>query len=290
MAKLKMIAAMLIFGTLGIIVSALNFPSSVVAMFRAVIGSAFLAIWMLIRKNRPNKAAMKTNLVKLLLAGTALGFNWIFLFESYRYTGVAVGTLCYYMAPVFVILLSPLVLKEKLTVTNILCSIISVIGAILISGIGTNAQVNLRGICFGLAAAMLYCFIVLTNKRINGISSFEITFIQLLVSAVVMVVYNLATQNLSAITFSADTVVLIMVIGILHTGVAYILYFSSVQKISAQATAIFSYIDPVTAILLSAAVLHEKMGCMQIIGTVCILGSALGNEILKKAKPASNQT
>lgn len=282
MAKAEMIAAMLIFGTIGVVVSAMGLPSPVIAMFRAVIGSIFLVTFMLIKKIRPNNEAIKRNLLKLLLSGFALGFNWIFLFESYRYTGVAVGTLCYYMAPVFVVLLSPLVLKERLTAKSLIFSAVSVAGAAMISGVGTSTGANVRGVFFGLAAAMLYCFIVLTNKKISGISSFEITFIQLLVSAVVMVVYNLITQDLSAIHFDVKTVALIALIGILHTGIAYLLYFSSVQKVPAQTTAIFSYVDPVTAILLSAFVLGEDLSIIQIIGTVLILGSALANEIFKK--------
>ncbi|MDD6276663.1 MAG: EamA family transporter [Clostridia bacterium] len=282
MAKLEMITAMLIFGTLGIVVSAMELPSAVVAMFRAVIGSIFLVLFMIIKKIRPDKSAIKSNLIKLLLGGTALGFNWIFLFESYRYTGVAVGTLCYYMAPIFVIMLSPLILKEKLTSANILCSAVSVIGAVLISGVGTDSGANLRGVLYGLSAAMIYCFIVLINKKISGISSFEITFIQLLISAIVMIIYNLATQNLSELKLKTNTLALIIVIGIIHTGLAYLLYFSSIQKISAQSTAIFSYIDPITAILLSAVVLNEKMSLIQIIGTFLILGSALSNEFFNK--------
>ena len=282
MAKLEMITAMLIFGTLGIVVSAMELPSAVVAMFRAVIGSIFLVLFMIIKKIRPDKSAIKSNLIKLLLGGTALGFNWIFLFESYRYTGVAVGTLCYYMAPIFVIMLSPLILKEKLTSANILCSAVSVIGAVLISGVGTDLGANLRGVLYGLSAAMIYCFIVLINKKISGISSFEITFIQLLISAIVMIIYNLATQNLSELKLKTNTLALIIVIGIIHTGLAYLLYFSSIQKISAQSTAIFSYIDPITAILLSAVVLNEKMSLIQIIGTFLILGSALSNEFFNK--------
>ena len=282
MNKLKMIASMLIFGTIGIFVQYVPLSSALIACVRAAIGTIFLAAVMLIGRKRPDMAAIRKNLRYLLPAGVALGFNWIMLFEAYRYTTVAVATLCYYMAPVFVIVLSPLVLKEKLTPGKIVCTIIAVAGAALISGVSAMAG-SLRGVMLGLSAAVLYCSIVLLNKFVRDISALETTFCQLAISAAVMLAYVLANGDLAALSGLALTprvVLMALIMGIVHTGVAYFLYFSSVGHMPMQTAAVLSYVDPVSAIILSALLLSQPMTLLQIFGAVLILGSALANEVL----------
>ncbi len=277
MEKLKMIVSMVIFGTIGIFVQYTPLSSTVIACVRSVIGALFMAAVILVTGKKPNIQAIKKNWILLLLSGGALGFNWICLFEAYRYTTVAVATLCYYMAPVFVIILSPIVLKERLTALKILCTAAAVAGIILISGGGGGSA---KGIALGLAAAMMYCAILLMNKKMEGIDALEKTLCQLSVSAVVMVVYTLITQDLSEIVPNTVTIVMALVLGIVHTGIAYILFFGSVGKLPAQTSAVLSYIDPVTAIVLSALFLKQPMSAVQIVGAVLILGSMFANELL----------
>ena len=277
MEKLKMIVSMVIFGTIGIFVQYTPLSSTVIACVRSVIGALFMAAVILVTGKKPNIQAIKKNWILLLLSGGALGFNWICLFEAYRYTTVAVATLCYYMAPVFVIILSPIVLKERLTALKILCTAAAVAGIILISGGGGGSA---KGIALGLAAAMMYCAILLMNKKMDGIDALEKTLCQLSVSAVVMVVYTLITQDLSEIVPNTVTIVMALVLGIVHTGIAYILFFGSVGKLPAQTSAVLSYIDPVTAIVLSALFLKQPMSAVQIGGAVLILGSMFANELL----------
>lgn len=285
--KILNIGAMLIFGTLGIFVFKLSLPSSVIAMLRAVIGTASIGIFMLITKQKLDLSIIKKNALFLLISGAALGFNWILLFEAYRYTTIAVATLCYYMAPVFVILLSPLVLKEKLTPTMAICSAVAILGAVLISGATLGGGQSAKGIIFGLSAAVLYCGIILTNKFIKNQSPTETTFLQLAISAVIMVIYVLFTEKVSVADFDTKTVILVLVVGIIHTGIAYVLYFGSVQRIPAQTAAVFSYIDPVSSIILSAVLLSQRMSLPQIAGTVLILGATLFNELYPTLKAKS---
>jgi len=273
---------MLIFGTIGIFVQYVPLSSALIACVRAVIGTIFLAAVMFIGRKRPDMAAICKNLRYLLPAGVALGFNWIMLFEAYRYTTVAVATLCYYMAPVFVIVLSPLVLKEKLTPGKIVCTLIAVAGAALISGVSAMSG-SLRGVMLGLSAAVLYCSIVLLNKFVRDLSALETTFCQLAISAVVMLAYVLANGDLAVLSGLALTprvVLMALILGIVHTGVAYFLYFSSVGHMPMQTAAVLSYVDPVSAIILSALLLSQPMTLLQIFGAVLILGSALANEVL----------
>lgn len=284
MEKLKMITAMLIVGTIGILVNYIPLPSSVIACSRAVIGTIFIMIVLLISKTKIQWKEVKKNAVFLILSGAALGFNWIFLFEAYKYTSVAVATLCYYMAPIFVILFSPLLLKEKITPIKLLSTIAAIIGIVLIADIIGGGSQDLRGIGFGLAAAVLYFAIIIINKLISGLTSLERAFSQLAVSAIVMTVYVLYSQDMSSIEPSYVTVILLFIVGIVHTGIVYILFFSAVSKLPAQTSAILSYIDPVTAIILSNLFLHQPLGILQVVGTILILGSTILNELLSQKK------
>lgn len=276
---------MVIVGTIGLFTTNVALPSSAIACARAVLGSLFILAVMLIIRRRPSLVAVKRNALILLLSGTALGFNWILLFEAYKYTTVAVATLCYYMAPIFVILASPFVLKERLTLQKLLCTAGAVIGAVLISGVFSEGGANLRGVLFGLCAAVLYASIVLLNKKLVGIDGLERTLCQLGISAVVMTVYTLSTESFAVSDFGLKTVLLLLVLGVIHTGIVYMLFFSAIGKLPAQTSSVLSYVDPVTAVLCSAIFLMQPMSWYQIIGTVLILGCSLAGELLPSKKP-----
>ena len=232
-----------------------------------------------LKKTPLHGQAIRKNALCLLLSGAALGFNWIFLFEAFRHTGIAVATLCYYMAPVFVILLSPLVLGERLTRRKIVCTLLAVLGAVCISGVFTGSRQDPRGIAFGLAAALLYCSLILLNKRLRGLDTLETTFCQLCTAALVMLPYVLLGGHLHGLAPAPSTLFLLLVVGIVHTGLVYILFFSAVGRLPAQTTAVLSYVDPVTAILLATLFLHQPFGLAEACGTVLILGATLANEL-----------
>lgn len=281
-AKLKLIAAMVIFGTIGLFVRHIPLPSSIIALCRGVTGTLFLMVLMLGRKARFDRKAIRKNLLWLLLSGGALGFNWILLFESYRYTSVAVSTLCYYLAPILVILASPLVLKEPLTLKKGLCVLAALAGMVCLSGVlqsGLPQGGELKGILFGLAAAVLYACIVLLNKQFEGISALEKTSLQLGISAVVMLCYCLLTVDASGLYLEAKTAVLLVLVGVVHTGFAYALYFGALGTIRGQTAAILSYIDPVVAVLASVLLLREPMLPSEALGAVLILGAAFLSEV-----------
>ena len=280
MASVKMALAMLIFGTIGIFVTGLSVPSALISMVRALGGSALLGLVLILRKKPLDREMLRKNALPLLLSGCALGFNWILLFEAYRYTTVAVATLCYYMAPVVVILLSPLVLGEKPGRGQLVCSAAAVCGAVLISGAAGGG--SFRGIALGLAAAALYAAIVLTNRFIRGLEPLVTTLAQLGISAVCMVGYNLVSGALRGFAPTGREIALLALLAVVHTGIAYLLYFGSLQGLPAQRAAIMIYIDPVVAVLLSALLLHQPMSLPQIVGTVLILGAALVSELLPK--------
>lgn len=278
-SKLSLMGAMVIFGTIGLVRRYIDLPSSFIALARAVIGTVFLLGVVALTKKKPDWAGIRKNGLVLVLSGAFLGFNWVFLFESYRYTSVATATLCYYMAPILVILASPL-LKETLSPRKLLCVAAALVGIVLVSGVADSGfdSGNLPGILFGLAAALFYACVMLLNKKISLSSAYDKTIVQLAVAAAVLLPYVLLTEDLSAAAFTPVSTVLLVTAGILHTGIAYALYFGAMGQLKAQTTALYSYIDPVLAIVISAAVLGEPMTVFSVAGAVLILGAAFLSE------------
>lgn len=281
-AIIKLSAAMLIFGSIGIFRRYIPLSSAWLACVRGMVGTVFLFGVVKVSGKKPDKKAIGRNLPALFLSGAAIGVNWILLFEAYRYTTVAVATLCYYMAPVLVILLAPLLLKEKMTVKKSLCAGVAVLGMLLVSGIfegGATAGGSTKGIGFGLGAAAFYATAMITNKFIKEISAYDKSIVQLGVAAAVVLPYSLLANGVQE--FSVLTVpqfLLLLALGILHTGIAYWLYFGSMDALSGQTIAVYSYIDPAFAVIISVVVLKEETGVLGIIGAVLILGSTLLSE------------
>ena len=280
-SRWMLIASMCIFSTIGIVRKYIPLPSSIVALARAVIGAVFLLIVIAFRKQPIRIPAGKKNPVLLLLSGFALGMNWILLFESYSHTSVATATLCYYLAPILVILASPLVLGEKLTVRKGMCAAAALIGMVLVSGVTDGSSGGLRdwkGILFGLGAAVLYASVVLLNRKIGPMDAFDKTFSQLTIAAVLLLPYVFLTEDMSALQISPAGWILLAVAGIVHTGIAYSLYFKSISHLPAQTSALLSYIDPILAVLLSVLVLRESMSIAAGMGAAMILGAAIVSE------------
>ena len=282
--KIKLIIAMLIVGSIGIFVKNIPLPRAAIALSRALIGTLVILPVFIAKRKQIDLNNVKNNLLPLCLSGIALGFNWMLLFEAYNYTSVQVATLCYYMAPVFVILVSPFILKEKMTVSGFICTMCAVVGAVMISGVLGGKIAGVTGILFGLAAAVLYASIIILNKKISGISGIERTFYQLFISAIVMFIYVIFTEDVSTFSLNTTQLILLVIIGVIHTGIVYILFFTSVSKLPARSASVLSYIDPVAAIIFSAVILNENMDIFQIAGMILIIGSACAGELICSKK------
>ena len=286
-ALFRMIAAMAIFGTIGLFRRLIPLPSSLLALLRGGIGALFLLLLMAFRR-RKFSAAVRENGLLLLLSGAAIGFNWILLFEAYNYTTVATATLCYYMAPIFVLLASPAVLGEKLTARRLFCILTALFGMILVSGVleaGFSGLSELTGALCGLGAAVLYAFVILMNKEMKPMPSLERTVFQLAAAAAALGVYVPLKGEFSGFVWKPLPVFMTLTVCVLHTGVAYALYFRSVESLPAPILALFSYIDPVVAVLLSALFLKEPLTISTAVGAVLVLGSAVASDLPEKEKP-----
>jgi drug/metabolite transporter (DMT)-like permease len=286
--KWMLLGAMGIFGTIGLIVRYIPLSSAVIACARGFMGLVFLLGVMLLTKKKPDLPAIRRNFLLLAVSGAAMGFNWILLFESYRYTTVATATVCYYLAPLMLLLACPL-LGERLTAKKLLCVGIALVGLVFVSGVLQQmpTKEELLGIAFGLGAAVLYASVMFMNKKLSPIPAYDKTILQLGSAAVVILPYILLTEGIPSFSLTAIQWVLLIVVGIVHTGIAYALYFGSMKNLRAQTIAVFSYLDPVIAVLLSALVLREPMTWGNILGAILILGSALYSELPTKEKSVS---
>lgn len=272
------ITSMVLWGTIGIFRRYIALPSSVIAFARGMIGAGFLIVFCKVRGIKLPKISSNKTVGLLVLSGMLMGLNWLLLFEAYNYTSVATATLCYYMQPVMIILVSPILFKEALTKRKVICVVVAVFGMLLVSGVIGSEIYGLVGIVFGLLAALLYGIVVIMNKWLQKVDAYQKTIIQLFSAALIMIPYMILVEDMQ---FVMDTVSMGMLVfvGVVHTGIAYALYFGAIGKLKTQTVALFSYLDPVVAIVLSAVVLHESMSVLSIVGAVCILGSLVVGEM-----------
>lgn len=275
---IMIVASMLIFGTIGLFRRYIPCSSAFLAFIRGILGGLLLLVFTRIRKKDTGEKLPQQAMIWLAVSGAVIGINWMLLFEAYNHTTVAVATLCYYMQPTIVMLVSPLLFRERLTKRKAICAVIAVIGMVLVSGViesGGAGTGNLKGVLLGLGAAVCYASVIIMNKKITGVDAYRKTTIQLLCAGLVMVPYMLLTDGFGKTEFSAGTIALLVIVGIVHTGFAYVLYFGSMDGLKAQSIAMLSYIDPVTALLLSALVLREPLSAAGIVGAIMILFSAV---------------
>ena len=284
------IVSMAIFGTIGLFVKNVGLTSGEIALYRAVLAIILISLFLIITKRKIPLKDIKKELPLLFISGACIGFNWIFLFEAYNYTTVSVATLSYYFAPVLVMVISPFLFKEKMTVKNIICFICSTLGIVLITGVGdlSSGKNHLIGVGFGLLAACLYASVIIINKFIKNVEGVVRTFLQFIFSIIVLVPYVLLTSGINVLTLNGKGLIMLLIVGLVHTGITYCLYFSSLKELKGEKVAILSYIDPLVAVICSVLILQEPLTILQAIGGVLVLGFTLINEIsFKKPKKPS---
>ena len=280
-ANLKIVIAMLIFGTIGLIRRNIPYSSAMIAFFRGAVAAIILLALRFIRHHsldESEKTAIKRNFLPLAISGAMIGINWILLFEAYRFTTIAVATISYYMAPVFTIIASIFILKEKLTARKAICVATALTGMVFVSGVLETGISGIKGVLLSLGAAMLYSGDVIINKKIKGVDGIDRTIIQMGAAAIAVLPYWLINEDFSSIVISTEPVLLLMVAAVVCTALPYSLYFSAIQKVQAQTAAILSYIDPIVAVLISALLLKEGMSVLTLIGVILVIGAAMVSE------------
>ncbi len=283
-----MVLSMTVFGTLGPFVRGIPVSSGELALYRAVLAALLIAVFLTVTGQKIPFGKIRREVPLLLASGVAMGFNWILLFEAYKYTTVSVATLSYYFAPVIVTVVSPILFRERLTGKQLLCFVMSTLGLVMITGIGDlGGGSHLVGILFGLGAAVLYATVVLLNKFIRNVAGIHRTFLQFLSAILVLIPYVALTGGVTLGTLPVSGWVNLLIVGLVHTGVTYCMYFSSLQELPGQKAAILSYIDPLVAVVISVLVLKESMTLWQMAGGVLILGFTLWNELTPRREQKS---
>ena len=292
------LAACLLFGSNGIVAAAIALPSSDIVLLRTFLGALALAI-ILIATQRHNLQAPSRprETVALIVSGAALGASWIFLFRAYQTIGVGISSLLYYCGPILVMGLSPIVFGEKLTGGKIAGFIAVACGAFLIAAQGLGGSMPIAGIVCGFASAFCYALMVIASKGAPHIEGLENSTLQVSAAFVTALVLTLATQGMpsfltAGIAGTIDWRAVIM-LGIVNTGLGCLLYFSAVAKLPVQTVAVVGYLEPLSAVVFSVALLGEAMTPVRLMGAALIIGGAIFCELAGRhpsAKSAVAQT
>lgn len=281
-AKVELIIAMVIFGTIGLIRRFVDMPSGALSLSRGVLGTIALLLIMKLRGGSLAKEEIKKHLPLLILTGIVMGTNWTFLHEGYRYTTVAKAVLCYNMTPILIILVSPLFLHEKMTAKKATCAAIAMCGMVFISGVlgGTGHGVNdMKGVLLSLCAAVCNTALYILNRKTGEVPGYDRTILQLAVASIVLIPYTFLVEDVSEVHLTPVSVILVITLAVVHSGICYAIYFTTMSYLSTMTVSLFCYIEPIVAVMLSAFVLHERLGVMEIIGAVLILGATLISEL-----------
>ena len=283
-ARLGLIVSMTVFGTIGLFVRRIEITSAELALCRAGLAAVFLLLYFLVTHQRPRLAEIKQSLWLLLASGAAMGINWMLLFEAYKYTTISLATLSYYLAPVIVTALCPLLFHERMTRTQLVCFLLSTLGGALLIGSGglQGGGSDVCGILFGVSAAVFYATVILLNKYISVIWALERTFVQFLAAILVLAPYVALTSGFHPGVLSTAGWVNLLIVGLVHTGLTYCMYFSAIRALPGQEAALLSYIDPIVSVLVSVLLLGEPLAPIQIVGIVLFLGFAIANEFTHK--------
>ena len=277
----KYILGLLLFGSNGIVASYIALSSYEIVLLRTLIGSLLLIILFFISKGQLTFYRHKKQFLWLIVSGIAMGASWIFLYEAYTRIGVSISSLLYYCGPVIVMVLSPIMFKEKLTAFKIIGFLSVLCGVFFVNGNAFDGSGDTFGIICGLLSAVMYSFMVLFNKKAKNITGLENAALQLFISFLTVAVFVGFKQGF-AINIPESSILPIFTLRLLNTGIGCYFYFSSIGNLPVQTVAICGYLEPLSAVLFSVLLLEETMLPMQIIGAVMILGGAVFGECVKK--------
>ena len=286
--RLMYISSVVLFGTVGVFLRLISIPSEIVALSRGVIGCLTIGAVILIRRKRFDKASLLRHWKPLVLSGIFLGLNWLFLFEAYRKTSVAVASLCNYTAPLMVILVSPWILHERLTLRKILLVVTAALGILLVTGVGREVRFETAGIPMGMLAAFTFAGVVICNRFLGAVPALDRVFFQLLGSACTMLPYVLIKNLGKPVPVDLPSAGIVLMLGVVHTGFAYYLYLIPMASLPVRSVALLGYLEPVVSVLCSALILGDPMDLLTVAGTVLVIGSAALGEMPEKHDEGNN--
>lgn len=280
--RIKYITAVMLYGTVGVLLRLVSLPVELVAMCRGIFGSVFILCFMRAKNMRFDREGIRRNLVWLLLSGVFLGLNWIFLFAAYVNTSVAIASLCNYTAPVIVVLVAPFVLKERTSPKKLFFLFTAFAGVVLVSGVLSGERGSLPGVIQGMLAALGFVGVVICNRKMKDVSVYDKALIQLSVSALTILPYFLVHNRGITLQATPLSVAIILMTGFLHTGFAYCLYFDGLAKLPVQEVAILGYLEPIVSIFCSWIFLKEVLSLSGWIGAALVITSSALCELIRE--------
>ncbi|HBE80196.1 MAG TPA: EamA family transporter [Firmicutes bacterium] len=283
MNRIKLVLVMVIWGSLGVFTRSIPLSALSLAFLRAFIALPVLFVVMKMKKADKVKLSL---LKPYFISGVLLGFGWLTLFYGFKHTSISSAVMIYNMCPVYVMILAPLVLKETISKIQIAVIFSSLLGLCLIIGHNVLEGYGYMGMVLSAVSGMLYAAIVLINRSIKVRVDNQIaTFVQIFTAMIVLLPFVLIDGNIvTVVNLDTRAVIYIILLGILHTGIAYTLFFSLYANMKSVEIVSYSYLEPLFGILFSVIVIGEKLMILQIIGGVLILGSTYIGEMLTDRK------
>ena len=278
---IKYLLALLIFGTNGVVVSHISLNSYEIVFIRTLMGCALLVALYLSTRPKISFYKHKQSFLFVVISGVAMGVNWMALFEAFQQIGVSISILISYCGPVIVMVLSPVLFKEKLTPIKIGGLVAVLFGLFLVNKQALEFGQPSVGLVFAGISTCMFAAMVIFNKKATKIVGMENATLQVISCLVTVTIFVGFKQGLVIHVATTDWIPLI-ILGLINTGVACYLYFSSIGYLPAQSVAICGYLEPLSAVVFSALFLKEILSPIQLVGAVLIIGGATFAEAFKK--------
>ncbi|MDY7533167.1 DMT family transporter [Pseudomonas sp. Bout1] len=272
----EMVAAMLISGTIGWFVLVSGVPVVEVVFWRCVIGAVTLLVvcWLMGYLHVDLLNYPKLGLA--MLSGVAIVGNWLLLFESYSRASIAISTAVYNVQPFMLVMLAAVFLGEKITVQKLTWLSVAFVGMLAIvtahGDLQNTGDDYLVGVALALGAAFLYAIAALIIKRLKEVPPHLMALIQVTTGALLLAPL-MQWQSLSA---SMDAWAPLLTLGVVHTGVMYVLLYGAIQKLPTAITGALSFIYPIAAIFVDWIAFGHRLGWLQWLGVAAILLAAAG--------------
>ena len=287
-AYLQYGAALLLFGSNGIVASGIGLASYEIVFYRTLIGSLFLSAVFWLTGHKPTVQHCRRDLLLIALSGICMGASWMFLYEAYAQAGVGLASLLYYCGPVLVMLASPFLFREKLTRAKCAGFALVLCGAVLINGAAAGGG-NARGLFCGLMSAVLYAGMIVFQKKTGRVTGLENAALQLWAGFFTVAAFVWIRGGVSLPDGTGEWVRIGM-LGLLNTGAGCWMYFSALGRLPVQTVAVCGYAEPLAAVALSALLLHEALTAAQLVGAGLLVGGAALCELNPKRRGGAGDT
>ncbi|BDB22835.1 DMT family transporter [Cupriavidus sp. P-10] len=271
----RMVAAMVLSGTIGWFVVTSGQPPLDVVFFRCIFGGAALLGTLTLQRGWVRMS--RAQLGWLALGGVTLVLNWLALFSAYAHSGIAIATVVYHTQPFFLLLLTSAMQREPFPFARLPWLVLAFAGVMLITGLehGTTGTAMLAGIGLALMGALLYAVTTMATRRLQAIPPGQIAGLQMVLG--VLMLAPLAHPAIG--TYGTGTWAALLALGLVHTGIMYTLLYGAFQRLSVVSIATLSFVYPLVAIVIDVMVFGVVLGPLQVAGMLLVLLGVVANQL-----------